>query len=93
MGFALESFDAGSTLEGGFPGGSDDKESSCNARDPGLIPGPGRSPEKEKASHFSILVWRTPWTEEAGGPQFVGSQSQTQLSMHTACSQVCSRAK
>ena len=28
----------------GFPGSSDDKESSCNARDPGLIPASGRSP-------------------------------------------------
>ena len=28
----------------GFPGGSDGKESACNAGDPGLIPGPGRSP-------------------------------------------------
>ena len=28
-----------------FPGGSDDKESSCNAGDPGSIPGLGRSPE------------------------------------------------
>ena len=28
----------------GFPGGSDDKESSCNAGDLGLIPGSGRSP-------------------------------------------------
>ena len=27
-----------------FPGGSDGKESSCNAEDPGLIPGSGRSP-------------------------------------------------
>ena len=27
-----------------FPGGSDCKESACNARDPGLIPGSGRSP-------------------------------------------------
>ena len=27
----------------GFPGGSDGKESACNARDPGLIPGWGRS--------------------------------------------------
>ena len=26
-----------------FPGGSDGKESACNARDPGLIPGSGRS--------------------------------------------------
>ena len=25
-----------------FPGGSDGKESACNARDPGLIPGSGR---------------------------------------------------
>ena len=28
----------------GFPGSSDHKESACNARDPGLIPGLGRSP-------------------------------------------------
>ena len=28
----------------GFPGGSDDKESACNAGDMGLIPGLGRSP-------------------------------------------------
>jgi len=28
----------------GFPGGSGDKESACNAGDPGLIPGLGRSP-------------------------------------------------
>ena len=28
----------------GFPSGSDGKESACNARDPGSIPGLGRSP-------------------------------------------------
>ena len=28
----------------GFPGGSDNKESACNAGDLGLIPGSGRSP-------------------------------------------------
>ena len=27
-----------------FPGGSDSKESTCNAGDPGLIPASGRSP-------------------------------------------------
>ena len=27
----------------GFPGGSDDKESAWNAKDPGSIPGSGRS--------------------------------------------------
>ena len=28
----------------GFPNGSDEKESTCNVGDPGLIPGSGRSP-------------------------------------------------
>ena len=52
---------------GSFPGGSDSKESACNAGDPGLIPGLGRPPEKEIATHFSILAWRIPWTEKLGG--------------------------
>ena len=30
----------------GFPGGSDGKESACNATDTGSIPGSGRSPGK-----------------------------------------------
>ena len=45
-----------------------------NAGDLGLIPGSGRSPEKEMANHFSILAWRIPWTEEPGGLQSMGSQ-------------------
>ena len=28
----------------GLPSSSDEKESGCNAKDPGLIPGSGRSP-------------------------------------------------
>ena len=31
--------------------------------------------EKEMAAHSSILAWRTPWTEEPGGPQSMGSQT------------------
>ena len=86
----------------GFSGGSAGKESTCNAGDPGSIPGLGRSAgegigyplqyswaslvaqvvknqpamretwvpslswedplEKGKATHFSILAWRIPWT-------------------------------
>ena len=42
--------------------GSAGKESTCNAGDLGLIPGLGRSPEKGKATHSSILAWRIPWT-------------------------------
>ena len=30
----------------GLSGGSDGKESACNAGDPGLIPGSGKSPEE-----------------------------------------------
>ena len=30
--------------------------------------------EEEMATHSSILVWRTPWTEEPGGLQSMGSQ-------------------
>ena len=36
-------------------------------------------PEEEMATHSSILAWETPWTEEPGGVQSVGSQSQTRL--------------
>ena len=33
----------------GFPGSSDSKESTCNAGDPGLISGSGRSPGEGNA--------------------------------------------
>ena len=63
-----------------LPDGSDSKESACNEADLGLIPGVGRSPRAGHSNHSSILVWRIPWTEETGRLQFMGSQSQTQLS-------------
>ena len=31
-------------------------------------------PEKEMATHSSILAWRIPWTKEPGGLQSMGSQ-------------------
>ena len=30
--------------------------------------------EKGMATHFSVLSWRIPWTEEPGGLQSMGSQ-------------------
>ena len=30
--------------------------------------------EKEMATHSSILAWKTPWIEEPGGLQSMGSQ-------------------
>ena len=36
--------------------------------------------EKGMTTHSSILVWTIPWTEEPGGLQSTGLQSQTRLS-------------
>ena len=33
--------------------------------------------EEGMATHFSILAWRIPWTEESGWVQSMGSQSDT----------------
>ena len=61
------------TLSGRFPSGSAVKEFACNA---GATGGLGLEDplEKEVAPHSSILSWRIPWTEEAGGLQSMGSQ-------------------
>ena len=96
----------------GFPDSSVGKESTCNAGDPSLIPGSGKSAgegidyplqyswaslmtqlvknlpvmwetwvqslgredplEKGKATHFSILAWRIPWSIQSRGLQRVG---------------------
>ena len=55
----------------GFPGGSDGKESPCNAGDPGSTPGSGRSPGKENGNllqYFAVkshgqrsLACYSPW--------------------------------
>ena len=56
----------------GFPGGSDGKESACNVRDLGLIPGLGRYPGGGHANllQYSCLenpmdrgAWRLPSRE------------------------------
>ena len=41
--------------------------------------------EKEMATHFNILAWKIPWTEEPGGLQSKGSQRDTlkQLALQT----------
>ena len=65
----------------GFPGDSVVKNLPANAGDIGSIPGPGRFLEKEMATHSGILALKSPWTEEPGKLQSMGSQrSQTQLS-------------
>ena len=48
--------------------------------------------EKDMATHFSILAWRIPWTEEPGGLQSMGSQrvrydwlTNTHTVLHSGC--------
>ena len=57
-----------------FPGGSDSKESACNAGDPGLIPGLGRSLGEGNGYPLQYSCLEYPWTEEPGGLQSMGSQ-------------------
>ena len=66
----------------GFPGGSDSKESACNAGDR-VQSLDGEDPlEKKMATHSSILAWRIPWTEEPGGLQSMGVTMTERLSTH-----------
>ena len=66
---------------GGFPGGSDVKESTCNARDPDLIPESGITTGGENGNplHFYCLenpMDRGVWQATAHGV----TKSRTQLS-------------
>ena len=49
----------------GFPGGSDSKESACNAETCIRSLGQEDPLEEGLATHSSILAWRTPPTEGA----------------------------
>ena len=49
-------------------------ENAGDIRDSGSIPVLGRSLEREMASHFTILAWKIPWTEEPDGLQSMESQ-------------------
>ena len=58
----------------GFPGGSVVKNSPANVGDAGSIPGSGISPGEGNVTHYTILTWEIPWTEEPGRLQSTGSQ-------------------
>ena len=48
------------TIKWGFPGGSDGKESACNMRDLGSIPGLGRSPGEEHGNPLQYSCLENP---------------------------------
>ena len=58
----------------GFPISSVSKESVCSAVDPDSTLGQEDPLGREKATHFSILDWKIPRTEEPGGLQPMWSQ-------------------
>ena len=62
------------TIQHGLPRGLSGKESACNLRDTGTIPGWGDSLEESTATNSNVLAWIIPWTKEAGGLQSIGSQ-------------------
>ena len=49
----------------GFPGGSDSKESACNAGDPDSIPGSGRSPGEGNDYPLQYSCLENPMDREA----------------------------
>ena len=51
----------------GFPGGSDSKESTCNAGDKGSIPGLGRSPEEGNSNPLQYSCLENPMDRGAWG--------------------------
>ena len=66
---------------GGFPGGSDSKESACNAGDPGMIPGLGRSPGEGNGNTLQYSCLENSMDREGPGRlESIGPQSRTQLS-------------
>ena len=59
----------------GFSGGSDGKESTCDAIQETQVSETQEDPlEEGVATHSSILGWRIPWTEEPGRLQSMGLQ-------------------
>ena len=56
----------------GFPGGSDGKESTCNAGDLGLIPGSERSPAEGNGNPLQYSYLGNPMDRGPGGLQSMG---------------------
>ena len=64
----------------GFPGGSDGKVSACNARDPGPIPGLGRSHGEGNGNRLQYSCLENPMDGRAWWATVHGvAKSRTQL--------------
>ena len=66
---------------GGFPGGSEGKESACSVEDLGLIPGSGRSPGEGNSNALQYSCLENPMDRGAWWATVHGvTKSQTRLS-------------
>ena len=43
---------------------------------------PGQGDPLEEETHFNVLVWKIPWTEEPGGLQSMGPQESDTTDTH-----------
>ena len=64
MGFSRQEYWSGLPLPSPL-GGSDDRDSACNAGDPGSIPGWGRSLEERNGYPFRYSCWKNPMNKGA----------------------------
>ena len=69
-------------LAGGFPGGSDGKESACYVRDPGLLPGLGRSPGVGNGNPLQYYCLGNPMNRGAWWVSPLGCKSDMTLQLN-----------
>ena len=68
----------------GFPGSSDGKQSACNVGDLGSTHGVGKIPWRKAWQPTPVfLPGESPWTEEPGGLQSMGSQKESDTTEHS----------
>ena len=63
--WSSQNFSKPLSINVGFPGGSDGKESACSAGDPGLIPESGRSPGEGNGNPLQYSCLENPMDREA----------------------------
>ena len=68
----------------GFPGSSDGKQSACNVGDLGSTHGVGKIPWRKAWQPTPVfLPGESPWTEEPGGLQSMGTQKESDTTEHS----------
>ena len=72
-------------LKTGFPGGSDGKQSACNARDLGSIPGSERSPGEGNGNPLQYPCLENPMNYSPCSPKESDMTEKLTLSVYSKC--------